>query len=279
LNAIIKNYNNAPQVFPMPWADEWGQDQYGAWMMFKYKDVEQRMRWIKPGKFMMGSPVEEKERGSNETQHEVILTEGFWMADTTCTQELWEAVMGDNPANFKGPQRPVEQVSWEDCKTFMDKINQLIPGLELCLPTEAQWEYACRAGTESPFSFGKNITTEQVNYDGNYPYGDGKKGKYREETVDVKLLPCNAWGLYQMHGNVWEWCEDWFGDYSTKSILDPKGPDSGGYRVLRGGSWDFNGWSVRSALRDRYVPSYRYHDVGFRFSQVIKGSGGAVKKS
>ena len=114
-------------------------------------------------------------------------------------------------------------------------MKQLKPGLELGLPSEAQWEYACRSGTETPFSFGENITTEQLNYNGNYPYADGKKGKYREETMDVKSLPCNKWGLYQMHGNVWEWCADWYGDYSADPVVNPTGPDNGEYRVFRGG--------------------------------------------
>ena len=168
---------------------------------------------------------------------EVILTQGFWLADTACTQELWTAVMGNNPSYSKGEKRPVENVSWLDCNDFIDQINKTIPDLNLCLPTDAQWEYACRAGTQTPFSFGNDITPEQVNYQGN-------------ETVDTKSLPCNDWGLYEMHGNVFEWCADWFGYYNMENTVDPTGPPVGSSRVVRGG----NGWlsgprSVRSAYR------------------------------
>jgi formylglycine-generating enzyme required for sulfatase activity len=278
LNRHINNHNNAPSIFPFPWAEEWGQDQYGIWLAFRLKDVRQCMRWIKPGKFMMGSPENEKQRIDEEIQHEVILTDGFWLADTACTQALWQAVMGDNPSKFKGQERPVENVSWDDCQTLINKIKRLKPGLELCLPTEAQWEYACRAGTGKPYWFGDNITPEQVNYDGNYPYAGGKKGENRKKTVDVKSLPCNGWGLYQMHGNVWEWCEDWFGDYSSDAIVNPTGPDISEFRVCRGGSWFNFGRYVRSAFRDWYRPSVRSYSSGFRLAQVIKGAGGTPRE-
>ncbi|XCN72289.1 MAG: formylglycine-generating enzyme family protein [Candidatus Electrothrix aestuarii] len=153
------------------------------------------LRWIEPGTFMMGSPKDEPERDNDETLHQVTLSEDFWLGATTVTQELWQAVTGENPSEFKGAQRPVERVSWEDAQRFMEQLNKEIPGLELELPTEAQWEYACRAGTVTPFFFGGKVSTDQVNYDGNYPYGDGEKGEYRKETVDVKDLPCNDWGI------------------------------------------------------------------------------------
>jgi formylglycine-generating enzyme required for sulfatase activity len=135
------------------------------------------------------------------------------------------------------------------------------------LPTEAEWEYSCRAGTTTPFSFGDQITPEQVNYDGNYPYAGGKKGLYREETVPVKDLPCNDWGLYQMHGNVWEWCQDWFGDYDLSVVEDPAGPSEGGSRVLRGGGWIDLGRNVRSAYRLAFAPGDRNGDFGFRLAR------------
>ena len=239
-------------------------------MAFTYKNIRYCFRWIKPGRFNMGSPETEPERGNNEVSHEVILTEGFWLGETVCTQELWETVMGNNPSSFKGEKLPVENVSWNDCNKFLEKINSLMPGLELYLPTEAQWEYACRSGTQTPFSFGDNINTAQVNYDGNYPYQGGIEGKYREKTVEVKSLPCNDWGLYEMHGNVYEWCNDWYGDYDLDASIDPVGPNTGTARVLRGGSWYYDAGNVRSAFRDCRGPAYRYDFVGFRLARGHK---------
>ena len=217
---------------------------------------------------MMGSPDNEPKRWEKEgPQHEVILTESYWLADTACPQALWKAVTGNNPSRFKGAERPVERVSWEDVQNFIDRLNKAIPGLELELPSEAQWEYACRAGTTTPFFFGKKISTDQVNYDGNYPYADGEKGEYRKETVDAKDLPCNDWGLYQMHGNVWEWCRDWFGDYSDEITIDPAGPSDGRDRVCRGGSWYDDAWYCRSAIRDGSEPDFRDFWLGFRLAR------------
>ena len=140
-------------------------------------------------------------------------------------------------------------------------------GLDARLPTEAEWEYACRAGTRSPFSFGGNITTEQVNYDGNHPYGDGPKVESRKQSLDVKALPANAWGLYQMHGNVDEWCADWLGDYPSGRAVDPVGPPTGAGRVLRGGGWLASAWWCRSALRRARGPGYRSLGIGFRLAR------------
>ena len=191
-----------PAEFPAPWASDWGQDRYGLWMGLTINEVRHAFRWIPPGAFMMGAPPEEAERLDDEIQHEVVLSQGFWMAETTCTQALWEVVMGDNPSRFKGAERPVEQVSWEEVMALIAHLNVRLEGLRLRLSTEAEWEYACRAGTHTPFWFGQNITTEQVNFYGALPYAGGAKGETRNETVDVKALPCNGWGLYQMHGNV-----------------------------------------------------------------------------
>ena len=257
------------QGFSQPsWAEHIGEDQYGLYADLVFKGVTQRFRWVQPGRFMMGSPDNEPKRWEKEgPQHEVILTESYWLADTACTQALWGAVTEDNPSKFKGDERPVEKVSWEDVQKFMVQLNKEIPGLELDLPSEAQWEYACRAGTSTPFSFGADITPEHVNYNGNYPYADGEKGEYREETVDAKDLSCNDWGLYQMHGNVWEWCRDWFGDYSDEIAIDPAGPSEGRSRVCRGGSWDDDARNCRSALRLRFVPGILYDWLGFRLSR------------
>ena len=267
LEPINQTISTDPPVFPHEWASDWGHDPHGYWMAFTVYGVRQCFRWIKPGRFLMGSPENEYERYEDEIQHPVTLTQGYWLADTACTQALWEAVMGDNPSRFKGENRPVESVSWEDCMAFIRKLNALCPGLDLRLPTEAEWEYACRAGTTTPFSFGNNITPDQVNYDGNNPYKGGKKGKYRRETVDVKTLPANPWGLYEMHGNVYEWCSDWYGDYPAEAAIDPLVPASGDDRVVRGGSWGGDGRYVRSAFRYRIGPVDRGSSIGFRLAR------------
>ncbi len=258
---------------PRPaWAQGMGQDEYGLYADFVYQGIGQRFRWIAPGRFWMGSAEGEAERYDDELRHEVLLTQGYWLADTACTQGLWEVVMGNNPSGFKkGGAWPVEQVSWDDIGVFLDRLNKLAPGLEARLPSEAEWEFACRAGSESPFSFGANITPEQVNYDGNYPYAGGEKGLYREETVEVKELACNGWGLYQMHGNVWEWCADRYGGYAEGLATDPLGPTEGVDRVLRGGSWVSVARFCRSAYRFRHEPDYRNRDLGFRLARGRSG--------
>jgi len=188
--------------------------------------------------------------------------------------------MGENSSVFKGAKRPVETVSWNNCVTFINKINGKLSGLDLRLPTEAEWEYGCRAETNAPFSFGDNITTEQVNYDGNFPYIRSKKGEYRKESVEVGSLPCNQWGLYKMHGNVYEWCSDWYGEYQAKTEVDPVGPEVGEDRVLRGVCWIYDGRNVRSAHRYRYGPGDR-DDVytGLRLARGHqKGEGLAEPK-
>jgi sulfatase modifying factor 1 len=252
------------------WADEIGFDNYGLYADFSVKNITQRMRWIALGRFMMGSPEDEPERWGDESpQHEVVLTHGFWLADTACTQALWQAVMGKNPSKFQDdPQNPVENVSWDMInKEFLPRINGAVPGLDVCLPTEAQWEYACRAGTTMPFWWGSELTTEQANYDGDNPYAGGVKGEYRRKTVAVKSFERNPWGLWQMHGNVLEWCKDWFGAYPKEAVTDPKGSNAGPLRVLRGGSWNYLGRYLRSAFRGDVGPSNAYDFYGFRLAQ------------
>ncbi|MGH8552551.1 MAG: formylglycine-generating enzyme family protein, partial [Methylococcales bacterium] len=206
-----------------------------------------------------------------------LLTHGFWLADTACTQALWEAVMGENPSRLQGTDRPVERVSWEDAQSFIEKLKADLRGPALRLPSEAEWEYACRAGSTTPFWFGRNITPEQVNYNGNYPYAGGKKGKYREETVAVKSLPANRWGLYEMHGNVWEWCQDWYGEYDAEAVIDPAGPAGGEARVLRGGGWINFARLARSACRSRDQPGYRDFDAGFRLARGQSSKPGGIE--
>ena len=262
---------------PPTWASGYGQDRSGYFAEFSistgphyWQFINQRLRWIPAGSFTMGSPLDEVDRGDDELPHEVTLTRGFWLADTACTQKVWNVVTGENLSNFKNDEDsiqelPVETVSFDDVQAFLTQLNERI-GKEatFSLPTEAQWEYACRAGTNTPFSFGKSISTDQANFNGDYPYADSAKGEYRQRTVAVKSLPCNQWGLYQMHGNVWEWCSDWYGEYSQDDFANPQGPDSGSLRVIRGGGWIDYARNVRSACRYGSVPGLTDLSLGFR---------------
>lgn len=247
---------------PPTWASGYGQDRYGYFAEFSistgphyWQFITQRLRWIPAGSFMMGSPENELDSNKDEVRHGVTLTHGFWLADTACTQAVWKAVTGENPSIFKNEEDsrvelPVESVSFDDVQAFLSQLNVHVgEQATFSLPTEAQWEYACRAGTNTPFSFGKTVSTDQANFDGRHPYAGAAKGEYRQATVAVKSLRCNAWGLYQMHGNVWEWCSDWYAEYSRDDVTDPVGPDSGLNRVLRGGSWINSARNVRSACR------------------------------
>ena len=184
--------------------------------------------------------------------------------------------MGANPSHFKGADRPVEQVSWDDVQAFLRKLEALVPGIMADLPTEAEWEYACRAGTTTPFSFGSMITPEQVNYDGNLPYAGGEKGIYREETVPAKSLPPNPWGLYEMHGNVWEWCADGMRDYNEGPALDPRGPELSGAEAHRASPWRLLARPRRVGavrLPPRVSPGPALRILGFRLCLRSIGSG------
>jgi formylglycine-generating enzyme required for sulfatase activity len=187
-------------------------------------------------------------------QHEVTLTKPYYMGKHEVTQEQWEAVMGDNPSDTKGAKLPVTDVSWEDCQEFIKKLNAKTNG-GYRLPTEAEWEFACRAGTATAFSYGDSLTKSDANIGG-------------ESTKAVGSYKPNAFGIYDMHGNVWEWCEDWKADYPAESVTDPKGPATGEDRVLRGGSFDDYVSCARSSLRADDAPSYRNLGYGFRLART-----------
>ncbi|MEA5621093.1 bifunctional serine/threonine-protein kinase/formylglycine-generating enzyme family protein [Cronbergia sp. UHCC 0137] len=220
---------------------------------------------IPGGTFIMGSPASEAERFSDEGPQRQVTVPGFFMARYQLTQAQYQAIMGKNPSNFKGDNRPVEQVSWNDAVEFCEKLSQKT-GKNYSLPSEAQWEYACRAGTTTPFYFGESITTDLVNYDGNYTYANAPKGEYRKQTTEVGTFPPNAFGLYDMHGNVYEWCKDLWNDNYNGAPTDGSAWLTGDntYRLLRGGSWYINPGYCRSARRDRYGRDYGGNGIGFR---------------
>ena len=209
------------------------------------------MIYVAPGSFMMGSPESEEGREDDETQHRVTLTKGFWLGKYEVTQKQWKSVMGNNPSHFKGDDLPVDNVSWNGCQKFIRKVNEQL-SCRARLPTEAEWEYACRAGATGPYA-GDGL-------DGMGWYKDNGRGR----THPVGHKRPNLWGFYDMHGNVWEWCNDWSSDYPSGSVIDPAGPASGVNRVLRGGSWYSYARACCSAQRFRRTPSKREWKIGFR---------------
>ncbi|MBP6601607.1 MAG: SUMF1/EgtB/PvdO family nonheme iron enzyme [Verrucomicrobiales bacterium] len=231
------------------------------------------MVWCPPGDFLMGSRSDEEDRSDDETQHRVTLTKGFWMAKTECTQGKWEAMMGTDVNRQKakgdsygdvtgeGANHPMYFVNWEDAQEYLTKMNSqnaLPSGWKWALPTEAQWEYACRAGTETKFAG----DLDEIAW---YSENSGSK------TNPVGTKKPNDWGLYDMHGNVWEWCSDYYGDYASGSATNPKGATTGSIRVGRGGGWFFIAAICRSAIRHGDSPEYRYDVLGFRLAAVPEG--------
>ena len=237
---------------------------------FAIADLSLEMLWVKPGTFEMGF--------SDKTRHTVTLTQGFHLGKHEVTQSQWGKVMGSNPSRFKGVSRPVEAVSWHSVTSFCDKLTaseraagRLPAGMTYQLPTEAQWEYACRGGTKTAFSFGeaagelhRHANYADVNTD--FDWSDKAHDDGYENTSPVGSYKANGWGFYDMHGNVYEWCADWYGDYPTGAARDPVGPAVGSARVLRGGSWDYTADYARSANRGRGLPAYSYYNLGFRLS-------------
>ena len=224
-------------------------------------------RWIPAGSFKMGSPEDETIRYDNETQHAVTIQQGFWLAETETTQKLWKAVMGENPSANKGDDLPVERVSWNDCVAFIAKANKQCAQEKylFALPTEEEWEYACRAGTRTPFSFGESLNGDKANCNGLYAYGGAKKeGPWLQKTTPAGVYPSNAWGLFDMHGNVWEWCESFYAEYGETPNSDDK------EHVVRGGSWSSRATNCRAAYRGRLGDDEREFDVGFRLKLIEK---------
>jgi formylglycine-generating enzyme len=213
---------------------------------------------IPAGEFLMGSPASESGHQEDETQHLRMIRKPFYMGVTEVTQAQWRKVMDNNPSRFQGDDMPVERVSWQDCRAFLAKVGDGVR-----LPSEAEWEYACRAGTTTPFAFGSNITAEQANYDGEHPYAGGSRGQDRQRTVAAGSLPANAWGLHEMHGNVWEWCQDVYSPYPTSGTKEPN-EASGPYRVVRGGGWGYAADRCRSAFRLNVNPGVASGSLGFR---------------
>ncbi|MBK7677325.1 MAG: formylglycine-generating enzyme family protein [Candidatus Accumulibacter sp.] len=253
-----------PNLFPPHWASAWGDDRFGVWADLRVATEVQRLHWIEPGNFRMG------DESDPEQQVPTTIAAGFWLADTACTQALWQAVMGSNPSHFSernsmqpgSPRHPVEQVSWNDVVRppygFLVRLQAFTAGAAAELPSEAEWEYACRAGTQTAYSFGDAITNEEVNY------WSGQRA--RRMTAAVKSLPANPWGLYGMHGNVWEWCAEASGS-----------GDGAAPRVVRGGSWYFEAWWLRSAYRNEWRGVYRSVHQGFRFALRSTSPAGATE--
>ena len=244
------------------WVAAYGEDEYRFWSAFEVAGVSQRLRWVPQGQFLMGSPDDEPGRFDEWEQlpHAVAIDQGFWMFDTPCTQALWLAVMGDNPSHFQEKEKPekfarhpVENVSWEDCLEFVTRLNIRLEGMQLSLPSEAQWEYACRAGTETPRYLAEL---------GSIAWYDENS---KRTTHAVAEKSPNAWGLYDMLGNVWEWCED--GWYQVEMAV----VEASALRVTRGGSWYSTARHVRAADRSRHTPSDRYSLLGFRCAEFREG--------
>ncbi len=264
------------------------------------------MLWIPPGRFWMGSPATEPEHLDSESPQHLVQLQGFFMSQTPITQGHWRAVAGSqerpgegwgrklypNPSRFQGDKgglfpgeantdhRPVEQVSWLEAMEFCSRLSQRT-GRTYTLPSEAQWEYACRAGTTTPFCFGDTISPELGNYCADVAYADGPQGVYREQTTPVGMFPANAWGLHDMHGNVWEWCQDEWHDSYEGAPTDgrawgdaaegEKSKESVKTKLLRGGSWSNVSGCCRSAYRLPDRPDNAYSDVGFRVVCLPQG--------
>ncbi len=231
---------------------------------------------IPSGSFQMGAPpAERSDRWNERPAHEVLITQPFYLGVTPVTQEQYLALVDKNPARFHmggggGRDHPVENVSWEDATAFCRRLSQLDAerqaGWTYRLPTEAEWEYSCRGGTRTPFYYGNALSSREANIDGRFPHGDTPPGPHLGKTTPVGQYAANNFGLHDMHGNVWEWCADWYGGeyYAYAPTRDPQGPEMGEFRVVRGGSWRSHGSTCRAAYRNALVPNNRDPYTGFR---------------
>ncbi len=238
-------------------------------------DVKLEMVYIEGGSFMMGSPEDEVGRDDNETQHHVRV-EGFYIGKYTVTQSQWEAVMGSNPSYWKSDNLPVEQISWDDCQEFIEKLNSRAavsaakmtggtPVLQFRLPTEAEWEYACRAGTQTPFHYGNVLSSEMANFNRKLPYHPPKGENIQQMTMPVGSFKPNEWGLYDMHGNIGEWVENLYPDSNCGSLINSVWV-YGNFRIVRGGSWLGGDLLCRSAIRGGVGPAARRYIIGVRLA-------------
>jgi formylglycine-generating enzyme required for sulfatase activity len=229
---------------------------------------------ISPGTFLMGSPPEEPYRDATEVLHQVTITKPFYMMINEVTNRQWQAVMGKSFfGRRKPPDHPVVKVSWFDCMSFVERLNKIEKG-SYRLPTEAEWEYSCRAGSEEAYSWGQEIDCSRAMYANSRKVNDCREyakkiGVKKEGPAPVKSYPPNRWGLYDMHGNVWEWCRDWYAPYPETAVVDPQGPDAGDYRVRRGGSWFHAGNKCRSANRAYAHPGSKFQNSGFRLVMEV----------
>ena len=280
------------------WISGWGHDDLGVFVEFSlstgdryWEFIDQRLRWIPAGNFMMGSPESEAGRFDDEgPEHEVMLSHGFWMMDTPVTQELWEHVMGENPSRFVHTRRPVERVDWNECASFCEKLGEMLGG-SFALPSEAQWEYACRAGNQAATYAGDLQIRGERNapvldpiawYGGNsgvyFDLEDGSDSsgwpekQHEHQSAGTRIVSQkqpNDWGLFDMLGNVWEWCRDGQRSYENNAVRDPMGStEADVFRVIRGGSWGNHARGVRAACRDAFDPGRRSIVLGFRCVEV-----------
>ncbi len=285
LNSETRANHPLATGLPPTWASAWGEDEYGPWAGFEVGDVRHRLRWIPPGRFWMGTPSDETGRFEDEgPRHLVTITHGFWLGEVPCTQGLWSAVMdGKNPSHFQGDAtpddqdttRPVERVSWEDCQLFLERLADVLKSDGWRLPLEAEWEYACRAGTETAtYGGGWKSDSEASSVLDEIAWWVGNSDN---RTHPVGAKQPNAWGLHDMLGNVDEWCADGLRDYDEHAVADPsETTELGADRVIRGGAWVDDARDVRAACRYAVVPSVRSFFLGFR---LARGPAGALVES